>query len=272
MNTAKRPVNEQDLQAYVDGWLPPPRHAAVEQYLEAHPEEAARIRDYRLHGEAVRAAMRNAEPAIVPERLLRATRGAATAGRGAWFMRAAAAAVLLAVGLGGGWTLRGVVPGVGLEPGLVGTGGDPMAQRIVESTLPLLATAAHRVYAVEVRHPVEVRAEEAHLMGWLSKRVGRTLSAPDLKRFGFTLMGGRLLPASGGAAAQLMYEDGNDRRISVYVEANPTGGKVAFRFVNEDGLGAFYWLDGQSGFALVGPLARDELLDLAKAVYQQIEM
>ena len=263
MTAAKRSVTEQDLQAYVDGWLAPARQAAVAQYLDAHPGEAARIHDYRVAGEAVRAAMRASEPAVVPERLLRATRGAAAAGSGSWLMRAAAAALLLAVGLGGGWTLRSVVPDLG---------GDPMAQQMAESTLPRLAAAAHRVYAVEVRHPVEVRADEAHLMGWLSKRVGRTLRAPDLNRFGFTLMGGRLLPASGGAAAQLMYEDGDGRRISVYVEANPTGNKVAFRFADEGGLGAFYWLDGRSGFALVGPLQRAELLDLAKAVYQQIEM
>lgn len=263
MNTAKRLVTEQDLQAYVDGWLAPARQAAVAHYLDAHPEEAARIHDYRRHGEAVRAAMHGSAPAVVPERLLRATRGGTTVGRGGWLVRAVAATLLLAVGLGGGWVLRGIDAQLG---------GDPTAQQMADTVLPRLATAAHRVYAVEVRHPVEVLAEEAHLMGWLSKRVGRTLSAPDLDRFGFTLMGGRLLPASGGAAAQLMYEDGDGRRISVYVEANPTGNKVAFRFANEDGLGAFYWLDGRSGFALVGPLGRSELLDLAKAVYQQIEM
>lgn len=263
MNAVKRSVTEKDLQAYVDGWLAPARQAAVAQYLEAHPEEAARIHDYRTHGEAVRAAMHGSGPTVVPERLLRATRGAAAANRSGWLMRAAAAALLLAVGLGGGWTLRGVAPG---------PGGDPMAQQIVESALPRIAAAAHRVYAVEVLHPVEVRAAEAHLMSWLSKRMGRTLRAPELNRFGFNLMGGRLLPASGGTAAQLMYEDGGGRRISVYVETIPTGNKVAFRFADEDGLGAFYWLDGQSGFVLVGPLQRSELFDLAKAVYRQIEM
>lgn len=263
MNAAKRTVTEQDLQAFVDGWLVPARQAAVMQYLDAHPEDAARIQDYRLHGEAVRAAMRGSEPAVVPERLVRATRGAAVTGRNGWLVRAVAATVLLAVGFGGGWALRGIVPP---------SAGGPIAQQIVESTLPRLAVAAHRVYAVEVRHPVEVGADEAHLMGWLSKRVGRALRAPDLKRFGFILMGGRLLPAGGGAAAQLMYEDSGGRRVSVYVEAAPTGDKVAFRFANEGGLGAFYWLDGQSGFALVGPLSRSELLDLAKAAYQQIEM
>ncbi len=267
MSAAKASVTEQDLQAYVDGWLAPPRQAAVERYLSEQPDDAARIGDYRIQGEALRAAMLDsglgAGPAAVPERLLRAARGGAAADRGGWWVRAVAAALLLAVGLGGGWTLRGLVPG---------PVGGQIAGESAEAELPRLAAAAHRVYAAEARHPVEVRAEEAHLMVWLSKRVGRPLGAPNLDRFGFRLMGGRLLPTASAAAAQLMYEDEGGRRISVYVEAVPQGSKTEFRFVDENGLGAFYWLDGQSGFALVGPLQRSELLDLAKAVYQQIEM
>jgi anti-sigma factor RsiW len=35
------------------------------------------------------------------------------------------------------------------------------------------AIAAHRTFSVETRHPVEVGAyEEAHLVQWLSKRLG----------------------------------------------------------------------------------------------------
>jgi hypothetical protein len=37
--------------------------------------------------------------------------------------------------------------------------------------------------------------QEAHLIQWLSKRLGRQLIAPDLTAGGFQLMGGRLLPA-----------------------------------------------------------------------------
>ena len=37
---------------------------------------------------------------------------------------------------------------------------------------------AHSVYVPEVRHPVEVRAEEEHLVRWLTKRVGAPMCAP----------------------------------------------------------------------------------------------
>ena len=67
------------------------------------------------------------------------------------------------------------------------------------------ATAAWRTFVVEVAHPVEVgAAQEGHLLQWLSKRLGRPLSAPNLQPFGYRLIGGRLLPGNAeGAAAQL---------------------------------------------------------------------
>ena len=49
--------------------------------------------------------------------------------------------------------------------------------------------------------------QEAHLMQWLSKRLGRQLVTPDLSGAGLRLMGGRLLPAEDGPAAQFMYEN-----------------------------------------------------------------
>lgn len=258
MTPGKRAISDQDLHAYVDGWLDPARRQAVEDHLAAHPDDAARVRDYRAHAEALRAALRAADPVAVPERLIHATRAGADARRTPWLPRVAAAVLLLAIGIGGGWTLRGVM----VTP----------APEALASELPRLAAAAHRVFAVEVRYPVEVRAEEAHLMGWLSKRVGRPLAAPDLQAFGFRLMGGRLLPTASGAAAQLMYEDAQGRRVTAYMQANAGGAETAFRFADEDGLAAFYWLDGPMGYALVGPLQRDELFELAQAVYQQIEM
>ncbi|HEX9791648.1 MAG TPA: anti-sigma factor [Kiloniellales bacterium] len=258
----QRPPSEQDLQAYVDGWLAPTRQAAVEAYLAEHPEEAARIQDYRMQSAAVRTAMRGAESAAVPERLLRATHSGAATGRATWLTRAAAAVLLLAVGFGGGWSLNEI---------LNEFGGERVAGQAAEGDLPRLAAAAHRVYSAEVRHAVEVRAEEAHLLGWLSKRLGQTLIAPNLDPYGYRLMGGRLLPAASGAAAQLMYEDGTGRRLTIYVQDDPEGTETAFRFAEEGGLGAFYWRDNDMGYALVGPLQRAELLDIAEAVYRQSE-
>ena len=43
------------------------------------------------------------------------------------------------------------------------------------------ASVAYNVYTPEVRHPVEVPGEEReHLIGWLSKRMGHPINAPQL--------------------------------------------------------------------------------------------
>ena len=132
------------------------------------------------------------------------------------------------------------------------------------------ATAAYRTYVVEVAHPVEVAAtQEAHLLQWLSKRLGRPLKVPDLSPFGYRLMGGRLLPADSAAAALLMYDDASGRRLTVYVRA-ASGTETAFRFQQEGDTSTFAWIDQGFGFAVTMTASRAELLPIAEAVYHQL--
>ena len=82
------------------------------------------------------------------------------------------------------------------------------------------AVIAHVVYSPEVRHPVEVGADqEAHLVAWLSKRLGASLKVPQLQPIGYQLVGGRLLPGNQGPVAQFMFQDGNGRRLTLYVRS-----------------------------------------------------
>ncbi|MBD3786402.1 MAG: anti-sigma factor, partial [Sphingomonadales bacterium] len=139
------------------------------------------------------------------------------------------------------------------------------------------AQTAHAVYAVEVAHPVEIAvtddtAAEPHLMAWLSKRLGHPLAAPDLGAQGFTLIGGRLLPADQGPAAQLMYEDATGQRVTLYVAAM-TGSETAFRFrEGEDGTASLIWVAAGLGFALSGPMDREALWPLAEAAYHDLSL
>ena len=57
------------------------------------------------------------------------------------------------------------------------------------------AAVAHAVYSPEVRHPVEVGADqEQHLVTWLSKRLGLKIKAPKLDEAGMALVGGVAQP------------------------------------------------------------------------------
>lgn len=245
-----RPVSEEELHAHADGLLPDGRRAAVERYLAAHPEEAGRVASWTQITSALHHTFDEVLDEPVPPRM------AGLRPRSRLLPRLAAAAAILLAG-GAGWWLRGTLPGGG--------------QR--EEILPQRAAVAHAVYTPEVRHPVEVSSDqEAHLVAWLSKRLGTTLRAPRLAPQGYDLLGGRLLPGERGPVAQFMYADRSGRRLTLYVarsESGETG--TAFRFSQEGAVGVFYWVDRSLGYALSGELPREELLRLADAVYAQIE-
>jgi anti-sigma factor RsiW len=136
------------------------------------------------------------------------------------------------------------------------------------------AVAAHRVFVPDARRPVEVAAaQEAQLVQWLTNRLGRRLTAPDLTSLGFALVGGRLLPgAAGEPAAQLMYQDAAGQRLTLYLRADPAEQETAFRFMQDpaSGLAAFWWVDRGFGYAVAAKVDRATLLRVADAVYQQL--
>ena len=123
-----------------------------------------------------------------------------------------------------------------------------------------------------MRHPVEVAAsDQAHLVAWLSKRLGTKLRVPDLSAQGFWLVGGRLLPDSTGAvAAQFMFERSQGTRLTLFVRRDAQGNDTAFRFAQDGSLSTFYWVDRGYGYALSGDQSREFMLTLADSVYRQL--
>jgi anti-sigma factor RsiW len=251
------PVGEDELQAYIDDRLDGPRRTAVEAHLARHPEQRDRITAERRHRAALRGQLQAKAAEPIPPRLrianIQAARRQRAGRRGAL---AAAGVALFIVGASAGWVAREGVPAA--------------TATLPAPTISVAkgASAAFRTFVVEVAHPVEVGAtQEEHLLQWLSKRLGRKLVAPDLARFGYRLIGGRLLPGGSGAAAQLMYEDATGRRLTLYVSA-ADGTETAFRFQRDGDASTFAWIDQGFGFAVTAMATRDELLPIAEAVYK----
>ena len=260
MRVTGGPVEEDDLQARIDGRLPPERVEMVDTYLAAHPEERERWSQYAEQREALRAAFGAQPGGPIPTRLqvshLLARRRRR---RHRQLARIAAAVALLILGGVGGWTIRDVLPSLTLS-----------ASAILASAVFDDAIAAHRTFSVETRHPVEVGAnEEAHLVQWLSKRLGHRLIAPDLTALGFQLMGGRLLPADGGPAALFMYENGKGTRLTCYYLSANVGGETEFKYREQNGTSAFYWVEDGLAYAIAANTDRDLLLKVAEIIYQQ---
>ncbi len=258
--TDERPIGEDDLQAFVDGRLSPRRLDAVKGYLEANPSVAAQVAQQVEAREALRArlAFKAREP--IPARLRVANLMAARRPSSVLRLRSLAAAAWLALGLavggaGGAWW-----------------GLDQRRPIVQEASAAQDAIAAHRIYVGEKLHPVEVTADqEAHLVQWLSRRVGKPLSAPNLGGQGYRLIGGRLLPAGGEAAALFMYEDERGNRLTLYARSSEAEEQTAFRFESQEGVSAFSWIDKGLSYVISGRTDRAQLLAIAEAVYRQAE-
>jgi len=260
------PVTEAELQAWVDGRLPPERRGAVDAHLAQHPADMARLQAYRSQNAALHALFDPLLAQPVPPAMAAPASASTSASRRdprpAWppMLRAAA---MLALTLGGGaagWLLHGAAE-------------RDNTARLADAALPRRAALAHAVYAPEVRHPVEVGADQqAHLVAWLSKRLGAPLKPPQLAALGYALEGGRLLPGHSGPVAQFMYRDHGGARLTLYVSTEQAHGKeTGFRFAQEGQVGVFYWIDGRYGYALSGNLDKAALAAVANAVYAQLE-
>lgn len=252
MTNAPQPITETELHAYVDGRLGTARRAEVEAWLSANPVERERIDAYRRQNQALHALFDPALDEAVPATL----RVATARRRFPAVLRIAAMAAWVLVGGILGWLLRGPEAPM------------PLATNVLAQQ----AALAHVVYTPEVLHPVEVRAEEeSHLVGWLSKRLGREVRAPRLADSGYELVGGRLLPADNGPAAQFMYQDARGNRLTLYVRTDAGGNReTAFRYAQEGRVGVFYWVDGPLGYALSGEIDKPQLLRVADNIYRQL--
>ena len=153
-----------------------------------------------------------------------------------------------------------------------GVMGGPQSGPDLSARLVVLAADTHRVFAPEVRHPVEVSAsEEGHLVQWLSKRLSYPITLPDLAGEGLKLVGGRLLSNAPGAAAMFMYESASGERITIVCSRMAGARDSAFRISEGKGLSTAYWFDDQIGFAVSGPLDREKLLRVSRRVFEAME-
>ena len=254
MTDSHHPPAEELLHAYVDGFLEAGQREEVERYLAANPGEALRFEAYRQQNEAL-LGLRELplrQPFALPE--FGPSAGARLTRR--WALRGAAATVLLSIGGAAGWLLRG------------------QADRTQAVWMRMIQQAenAHLTYVPEVLHPVEVTQDNRqHLRTWLSRRLGAPIALPILVQHGYDLVGGRLLPADPGPAAQFMYQDNQGNRLTLFVLVAPAGrSEKAFRYVKKGPLWICYWMGQSIDFALTGDVPRDTLLAMAKTIYMQL--
>lgn len=250
-------LTDETLLAYAAGALPEDERARIALRVAADPEAQGRLADWARQDAALSALYNPVAEEPLPARFT-ALLAAARAPRPrrplvTALFRLAAAVALLAVGATGGWLAHGTAPAN------------------VEQALTLAAATAHETYIVEAVHPVEVPASNAaHLTTWISKRLGHPIHAPDFASAGFTLMGGRVLPAPTGTAALFMYVNAKGERMTLYVAPKGSAKDTAFRFFEADGTQGFWWVDTDLCYAITGTFPRDTLRRVAAMAYDQL--
>ncbi|ALM84264.1 anti-sigma factor [Bordetella sp. N] len=271
-------VSDDDLHAFVDGQLDAERVPAVLRHLQANPDAAVRAASWQAQRMQLRRAYRDTdtEAGPVPAALTAVVQRHVRRERWRPWGQAVAAVLLVAAGVAGGrfWTFfeSELSPSKATATATLSSGITAAPQFVRD------AATAYAVFAPEVRHAVEVPAqEEAHLVQWLSRRLGRPLTAPALQAQGYRLLGGRLLTGDGADAtaprAQFMYEDTQGHRVTLYVAVFPPQaqpGETAFRSMRIGDAESFYWIENGYGYALSAALPPAEVQALASVIYDQL--
>lgn len=232
---------EPELHAYVDGHLDAGRRVEIDAWLARNPERAADVAAWQADARALRAAL--AEPVLPPAPALDPARLRAHARQLRRARLAAAAGMLLCLGLGGvaGWQLRAPAPAVALAL--------PMSDAVTAHRMFVSGAGAN--FNPDVR--VGSRGELQH---WLANHFDQPIALPELDKAGFAPAGGRLLATEQGPAALVLYTDPRGNAVSFYVR--PPGsvrGRLPAGERRDGELLARYWSDGVYNFALVMPTA-----------------
>lgn len=251
--TANKTIETWALHAYADGELAAHERVEVERHLEEDIDARGVLDAIRREKAALHGAYDNVLNEKVPYGSIAASQQQKQRQLAPWAAVAAAVA-MLAIGVGGGWY------------GAVRSMPDALAM------MSKRALVAHEVYANDPKHFVEVTAAETdHLQKWLSKRIGANVVIPDLTERGYTFLGGRLLAAEERPAGQLVFEDQDKHRIAIFVTLNPDHKDAPIAMEQRGKVWGCYWMDGKFGMAVTGEMSKDDMLALAKDVYDQLE-
>ncbi|MFY1991983.1 anti-sigma factor family protein [Achromobacter xylosoxidans] len=250
-----RPLLEDDLLAYVDDALDADMRRRVEHYLDSHPEAARRVQGYLAQRENLRAALASIaqEPIPAALNLSRLVDAHRSTHHVPWKI---AASVVLAFTLGGagGWILRG----------------GPLDHAGV-TALAREAVSTYLVYATDPTRPVELRADNtSELVNWVSQRLNRAVSVPDLSQSGYRYMGGRLVATEHGPAALFMYDDDRGTRVTMLVRPMKAQSDMKMVPHRQDAVVGYSWADQGLGYSLMSNLEPDSIHRLADETRRQL--
>ena len=274
-----------DLHAYVDDCLEPDERQTFEKQMAQDPSLARRAAAWRAQNTAIRAALdgegaRAFSISVVRHQndgLSRGRRPVVAGGRpsGEPPARSSLAAVADAtrssakLGASGAlrpwllWRLALAALSIGLACVWA-----PAATVVPAKGLGEADVAAFRAFARPGVAPVELATRDrAESEAWLTTRLMRPVYLPATPS-AVTLVGARIAPYPGAAAAFLLYRS-QERPLGLLVQSLDAPAMQAPELLAADGGYAAVWTWRGEGFALVGDFDASSLLKIATAFFDQ---
>jgi anti-sigma factor RsiW len=283
--------DDEALVAYLDGELESPEQRQVEAWLEADPAARDRLTALAETTNLVRSAYDEIVSEPVPERLIAAARGqsaGAPAAEGQVVVLRPARSRSSLRAFGGGWGLAAAAGLFGLVIGGAGgfLGGNLMLpsnpaaeQKVAAATLNntwldnaaafyKLSVGAGDTMLVDV--PASNDTTEA--MQKISQNLPQQVRLPDLKPWGLTFRGARLVAVEGKPAAQLVYTTDNKAigPLTLLIGSSKQP-DVAPTFDQRQGVNQLYWRHHGRAYVLVGQADVGYLWGIANDVAWQLD-
>lgn len=134
----------------------------------------------------------------------------------------------------------------------------------------MLALSAHNTFAVDLVHPVQVKANDMeHLENWLSYRVDSRVLLAEYNNVGYALVGANIVPDGKHASSMLIYENAKQERVSVFTRYY--GGSHDMSNIRSDkglDLNLLSWQENGAQHTMVSSLELKELRTIFNTHYQ----
>ena len=284
--------NDEALVAYLDGELDGTERRDVEAWLDADPAVRERLAALAQSAELVRGAYAGIVDEPVPERLIAAAgggrggepaaqeaeilvlrrprRGGAVAGLRRWHIGLAAAAGLFGLMLGSGATY------VGLDLSGAGNPADASRTQAAAVNDAWLDNAAgyHKLMVSTGDKLIDVPSSNnaSATLQKISQDLPEQVRLPNLKPWGLSFRGARLIVVQGRPAAQLAYVTDNKAigPLSLVIGATRQP-DAAPSLEHRDGVNLLYWRHHGRAYALAGTSNANWLWGIANDVAWQLD-
>lgn len=245
------PPDENQLHAWLDGELDSASHQAVSDWLVQHPDIAAQVEGWRqdklrlqqsLQRNMARTTFTPLQPAQLRQRRARQR----------YQRLALACSLVLALGIGSlsGWQ---------------------MTERLQNHPLPMEdAVQAYRLFGDGAQQAtMDISTHQTtQLASWLSRYFINGTLPPNLERFGYQLIGARLMANEHGASALVLYQTASGTRVGWYIRPQTVRLEKGSR--QADNLVAQYWSDRHYNYALVSPMSGEAAPALRAAIGSEV--